>query len=96
MAKKTKKKSWNLEIRKEQPHEFYPTKPKNMSAKKWKILYKPQFLVQQKQKISKDGIVTGMAYYRETTMKKAMASKKALEKKWNKMNTQANKKKRKK
>tara|TARA_R110002020_G_scaffold227602_1_gene438284 strand:+ start:958 stop:1386 length:429 start_codon:yes stop_codon:yes gene_type:complete len=81
--KKASEKS-NLEIRKEKPHEIYPTKPANMTKSKWEALYKPQYVVQEKQRTMPDGTVRGMAYYRETTLKKAQATKKALERKFKK------------
>ena len=71
-----------LEIRKDEPHEIYPTQPTNMSKSKWESLYKPQYLVQQTRTVRPDGVVLGMAYYRETTRKKAEASMKYLKRKW--------------
>ncbi len=71
-----------LEIRKEKPHEIYPIKPANMATSKWNALYKPAYLVQQTRVDYPDGTHTGMAYYRESTLEKAKASKKYLERKW--------------
>ena len=79
-------KNSGLEIRKEKPHHLYPTKPSNMSKAKWNTLYKPQYLVQQKQRTMPDGTVLGMAYNRETTLKKAKDTKKFLERKLGKRN----------
>jgi len=73
-SKISKKKS-GLVIVKEKPHPIHSKPPYN---------FKPQYLVQQKPKTHPDGTVTGMAYYRETTLKKAQASKKSLERKWEK------------
>ena len=83
IKKKASEKS-KFEIRKEKPHEIYPTKPANMTKSKWEALYKPQYVVQEKQRTMPDGTVRGMAYYRETTLKKAQATKKALERKFKK------------
>ena len=46
-----------------------------MPSAKWNALYKPQFEIKAR---------GGMAYYRETTLKKAQATKKWLERKWEK------------
>ena len=82
-SKISKKKS-GLVIVKEKSHKFYPKKPSNMSSAKWNALYKPQYLLGRKRKTHPDGTVTGMDYYRETTLKKAQATKKWLERKWEK------------
>ena len=74
MPKKAKSKKSELVFVKEKPHEFYPKKPSNMSSAKWNALYKPHFEI-------KSG---GMALYRESTLKKAQATKKWLERKWEK------------
>ena len=74
-AKKSKSRKSGLVIVKEKPHPIHSKPPYN---------FKPQYVVQQKPKTMADGTIRGMAYYRETTLKKAQATKKWLERKWEK------------
>jgi hypothetical protein len=71
---KAKSKKSRFVIVKEKPHEFYPKKPSNMSFANWNALFKPRFEIK----------FGSMVLYRESTLKKAQATKKWLEREWEK------------